>query len=182
MLGRTLEFLGPSRGNGGSLPVNTPRCPSYFPVSAGNAGTVLKETESAPRTLRTAGSGRTPPSRTGPGNTLARTNLLASVNSGACCTGHVHRVFTLSWFYWGMDASAGKDYDADLPPVWRTFAPGAETRIRKPGSSARTAIAGGVPLDGSVVFAWNDGQSWRRLHLAGDPLVVLPELEHTDAF
>jgi len=81
-----------------------------------------------------------------------------------------------------MDANAGNDHDADLPALWGMLTPGAETEIRKPGSPARTGLARSVPLDGSVVFAWLDGQSSRRLHFAGDPLVVLPELEHTEAF
>jgi hypothetical protein len=81
-----------------------------------------------------------------------------------------------------MDANAGNDHDADLPALWGLLTPGAETEIRKPGRPARTGLAGSVPLDGSVVFAWLDGQSSRRLHFAGDPLVVLPELEHTEAF
>jgi hypothetical protein len=81
-----------------------------------------------------------------------------------------------------MDANAGNDHNADLPPVRGALTPGAETAIRKPGRLARVGVAGSVPLDGSVVFSWVDGQSSRRLHFAGDPLVVLPELEHTDAF
>ena len=81
-----------------------------------------------------------------------------------------------------MDANAGNDHDAALPPVRGTLTPGAEAAIRKPGRSTRADVAGSVPLDGSVLFAWNEGQSSRRVHLAGDPLVVLPELEHTDAF
>lgn len=81
-----------------------------------------------------------------------------------------------------MDANAGNDHDADLPAVWGVLTPGAETAIRKPGHPARAGVAGSVPLDGSVVFSWDDGQSSRTLHFAGDPLVVLPELEHTDAF
>ena len=84
-----------------------------------------------------------------------------------------------SWFYWCMDANAGNDHDADLPAAWGTLTPGAETEIR---NAARAGVAGRVPLDGPVVFAWIDGESSRRLHFAGDPLVVLPELEHTDAF
>ncbi|MFF2316587.1 hypothetical protein ACFVTE_09980 [Arthrobacter sp. NPDC058097] len=81
-----------------------------------------------------------------------------------------------------MDANAGNDHDADLPALWGMLTPGAETEIRKPGGPARAGVAGSVPLDGSVVFSWLDGQSARRLHFAGDPLVVLPELEHTEAF
>ena len=81
-----------------------------------------------------------------------------------------------------MDANAGNDHDADLPALWGMLTPGAEAEIRKPGRPARTGLAGSVPLDGSVVFAWLDGQSSRRLHFAGDPLVVLPELEHTEAY
>ncbi|MFE4837269.1 hypothetical protein ACFRAU_21645 [Arthrobacter sp. NPDC056691] len=81
-----------------------------------------------------------------------------------------------------MDANAGNDHDADLPAVWGMLTPGTETGIRKRGRPARAGVAGRVPLDGSVVFAWLDGQSSRRLHFAGDPLVVLPELEHTEAF
>lgn len=84
-----------------------------------------------------------------------------------------------SWFYWCMDANAGNDHDADLPAAWGTLAPGAEADIR---NAAPAGVAGGVPLDGSVVFAWIDGQSSRRVHFAGDPMVVLPELEHTDAY
>jgi hypothetical protein len=84
-----------------------------------------------------------------------------------------------SWFYWCMDANAGNDHDADLPAAWGTLTPGAELEI---SNAARAAIVGRVPLDGSVVFACIDGQSSRRLHFAGDPLVVLPELEHTEAF
>ncbi|UKA53553.1 MULTISPECIES: hypothetical protein [unclassified Arthrobacter] len=78
-----------------------------------------------------------------------------------------------------MDANAGNDHDADLPAAWGTLTPGAETEIR---NAARAGAAGRPPLDGSVVFAWIDGQSSRRVHFAGDPLVVLPELEHTEAF
>jgi hypothetical protein len=81
-----------------------------------------------------------------------------------------------------MDANAGNNHDADLPALWGMLTPGAEREIRKPGCTARTGLTGSVPLDGSVVFAWLDGQSSRRLHFAGDPLVVLPELEHTEAF
>ena len=81
-----------------------------------------------------------------------------------------------------MDANAGNGHDADLPRLWGTLTPRAETEIRKPGRPARAGVAGSVPVGGSVVFAWVDGQSSRRLHFAGDPLVVLPELEHTDAF
>ncbi|MFE4543846.1 hypothetical protein [Arthrobacter sp. NPDC056727] len=85
-----------------------------------------------------------------------------------------------------MDANAGNNHDADLPAVWGTLPPGPGqvpgAEVRKPAGSARAGIAGGVPLDGSVVFAWTDGQSSRRLHFAGDPLMVLPELDHTDAF
>lgn len=83
-----------------------------------------------------------------------------------------------------MDANAGNDHDADLPAVWGTLTPGPvpEAEIRQPIGSTVAGVAGRVPLDGSVVFAWLDGQSSRRLHFAGDPLVVLPELEHTDAF
>ena len=84
--------------------------------------------------------------------------------------GHVHSLFTRNWFYGCMDANADNDHDADLPAV------------RQPVGSTVAGVAGRVPLDGSVVFAWLDGQSSRRLHFAGDPLVVLPELEHTDAF
>ena len=84
-----------------------------------------------------------------------------------------------SWFYWVMDANAGNDHDADLPAAWGTLTPGMELEIR---NAARAGAAGRMPLDGSVVFARSDGQSSRRLHFAGDPLVVLPELEHTDAF
>jgi hypothetical protein len=81
-----------------------------------------------------------------------------------------------------MDANMGNEHDADLPAAWGTLAPGPETHIRNPGGSVLAGAAGSVPLGGSVVFAWIDGQSSRRLHFAGDPLVVLPELEHTDAF
>jgi hypothetical protein len=81
-----------------------------------------------------------------------------------------------------MDANAGNDHDADLPAVWGMLTPGAETEIRIPGRPAGAGVAGRVPLGGSVHFAWIDGKSSRRLHFAGDPLVVLPELEHTDAF
>ena len=83
-----------------------------------------------------------------------------------------------------MDANAGNDHDADLPALWGMLTPEAEaeTEFRKPGRPARAGLACSVPVDGSVVFAWLDGQSSRRLHLAGDPLVVLPELEHTEAF
>jgi hypothetical protein len=81
-----------------------------------------------------------------------------------------------------MDANAGNDHDAALPPVRGTLTPGAEAEVQKPARLARAGVAGSVPLDGSVVFSWVDGQSSRRLHFAGDPLVVLPELEHTDAF
>jgi hypothetical protein len=81
-----------------------------------------------------------------------------------------------------MDANAGNDHDAALPPVRGTLTPGAEAKVRKPGRPARAGVTGSVPLDGSVLFAWDEGQSSRRLHFAGDPLVVLPELEHTDAF
>ena len=84
--------------------------------------------------------------------------------------GHVHGLFTCNWFYRCMDANAGNNHDADLPAAWWTLTP------------PRAGVAGRVPLDGSVVFAWIDGKSSRRLHFAGDPLVVLPELEHTDAF
>lgn len=94
---------------------------------------------------------------------------------------HVHRLFTPSWFHRYMDANAGNDHDADLPALWGMLTPRAETETRNPGP-ARTWLAGSVPLDGSVVFAWLDGQSSRRLHFAGDPLVVLPELEYTEAF
>jgi hypothetical protein len=61
VLGRTLEFPWASTGNRGVSRGIAPRCPSYFPMSAGNPDSVLKGTESAPRTFRTAGSGRTPP-------------------------------------------------------------------------------------------------------------------------
>lgn len=81
-----------------------------------------------------------------------------------------------------MDANAGNNHDADLPALWGMPTPGAETGIRKPVRPARAGVAGNVPRDGSVVFAWLDGQASRRLHFAGDPLVVLPELEHTEAF
>jgi len=83
-----------------------------------------------------------------------------------------------------MDANADNDHDADIQAAWGTLSPGPgpETGIRKRGDSGRAGVAGSVPLDGSVVFAWIDGQSSRRLHFAGDPLMVLPELEHTDAF
>ncbi|WP_395398763.1 hypothetical protein ACHMXB_12760 [Arthrobacter sp. UC242_113] len=81
-----------------------------------------------------------------------------------------------------MDANAGNDHDADLPAAWGTLTPGAELELRNQVRSGRAGIVGRVPLDGSVVFAWIDGQSSRRLHFAGDPLVVLPELEHTEAF
>lgn len=79
-----------------------------------------------------------------------------------------------------MNANAGNDHDADLPAGWGTLTPGQETDI--PARSGLARVAGGVPLDGSVLFAWIDGQSSRRLHFAGDPLVVLPELEQTEAF
>jgi hypothetical protein len=88
-----------------------------------------------------------------------------------------------------MDANAGNGHDADLPALWGMVTPARETEaereIRKPvrpagAGPARAGVAGSVPLGGSVVFAWVDGS--RRLHFAGDPLVVLPELEHTDAF
>jgi hypothetical protein len=69
-----------------------------------------------------------------------------------------------------MEANAGKNHDADLPAARWTLTPGPRL------------VPEAVPLDGSVVFAWIDGQSSRRLHFAGDPLVVLPELEHTEAF
>lgn len=81
-----------------------------------------------------------------------------------------------------MDANAGNEQDSDLPRLWGTLTPRAETEIRKPGHPARAGVAGSVPVGGSVLFAWVDGQSSRWLHFAGDPLVVLPELEHTDAF
>ena len=78
-----------------------------------------------------------------------------------------------------MDANTGNDRDADLPAAWGTLTPGSETEIREQG---RSAAAGSVPLGGSVVFSWIDGQSSRRVHFAGDPLVVLPELDHPSAF
>lgn len=83
-----------------------------------------------------------------------------------------------------MDANAGNNHDADLPAAWWTPGPRPfpAAEIRQPSGSPRAGVAGSVPLDGSVVFAWIDGKSSRRLHFAGDPLVVLPELEHTDAF
>lgn len=81
-----------------------------------------------------------------------------------------------------MDPNAGNEHDADIPAAWGTLTPGPETGTRKRDDSAPAGVAGSVPLDGSVVFAWIDGQSSRRLHFAGDPLMVLPELEHTDAF
>ena len=81
-----------------------------------------------------------------------------------------------------MDANTGNDHDADLPAAWGTLARGPEMETRNPGSPVRSGAAGSVPFGGSVVFTWIDGQSSRRLHFAGDPLVVLPELDHTDAF
>lgn len=100
--------------------------------------------------------------------------------------GHVHGLFTGSWFYRCMDANAGNNHDADLPAAWWMLTPGPgpvpEAEVRMPARPARPGTAGNVPLDGSVVFAWNDGQSSRRLHFAGDPLVVLPELDHTEAY
>ncbi|HKS02906.1 MAG TPA: hypothetical protein VJS86_14630 [Arthrobacter sp.] len=68
-----------------------------------------------------------------------------------------------------MNPNAANDHDADLPAVRRLIARTEPTD-------------GAVPLNGPVVFAWIDGRSSRTLHFAGDPLVVLPELEHTDAF
>jgi len=107
-------------------------------------------------------------------------------NWRACCMGHVHGLFTRSWFYRCMDANAGNNHDADLPVAWWTPTPGPrpvpETEVYQPSGAARAGVADSVPYGGSVVFAWIDGQSSRRLHFAGDPLVVLPELEHTDAF
>lgn len=100
--------------------------------------------------------------------------------------GHVHGVFTPNWFYGCMDANAGNNYDGDLPAVWEMLTPRPgpvpDAELRKPAGPAPAGITGSVPLDGSVVFAWIDGHSSRRLHFAGDPLAVLPELEHTDAF
>ncbi|WP_146617443.1 hypothetical protein [Arthrobacter globiformis] len=77
-----------------------------------------------------------------------------------------------------MDANAGNDHDADLPAAGGKLTP-AELEI---WNAARSGILERVPLDGSVVFAWIEGESSRRLHFAGDPLVVLPELEHTEAY
>ena len=182
-----LEELWSSLGRHGEtrgLPVNTPRCSQLFPVSAGNTGTVPEGDGSRAPNPQNCRVRPHPPSRTGPGkHALARANCwppaeLRGVLHRATFTGCSPQLVLLGhgcerWQRLRRRPSAGvanvcaggggKD-----PETWQ-FRPDRPLPAR-------------VPLDGSVVFAWNDGQSSRRLHLAGDPLVVLPELEHTDAF
>jgi hypothetical protein len=74
-----------------------------------------------------------------------------------------------------MDSNAGNDYDAQPPADWGTLAPGQEVEVREAGHVASRGIIDNMTLDGSVVWVWVNGKSPRRMFLAGDPVVILPE-------
>lgn len=82
-----------------------------------------------------------------------------------------------------MDTNAGNDFDAVPPPGWAgTFKRGQEVQVREAGHAPGTGVIDDMTPDGSVVWVWVDGKAPRRMFLAGDPVMILPELETPDAF
>jgi hypothetical protein len=77
-----------------------------------------------------------------------------------------------------MDANLPAAGDADSRVRWMDLAPGQDVEIRESGRPAGKGTVDDVTPDASVVWVWIDGHAPRRMYLAGDPVEIIPELEH----